>query len=119
MDAILLAATDDRALGEAFIVNDGASTWGEFYGAYARMAGKKGVSSIPLWAAKVWVRYRNLAAALRGEPYRIHPNGLGFLVARAVYRQTHLEQTLGHHSRVNLEEGLRRTEAWLRETGLL
>jgi nucleoside-diphosphate-sugar epimerase len=119
VDAILLAAEDDRALGEAFIVNDGAATWGDFFGALARMAGKNGIPSLPLWAGKLWVRYRNLVAAVRGENFRVHPNALGFLVATAVYRQTHIEEKLGHRSRVNLEEGLRRTEAWLRETGLL
>jgi nucleoside-diphosphate-sugar epimerase len=119
VDAILLAAEDDRALGEAFIVNDGATTWRRYFDAYARMAGKESVPSIPLWAAKLWVHYRNLVAGLRGEPYRIHPNGLGFLVSTAVFRQTHIEQTLGHRSRVDLEEGLRRTEAWCRQVGLI
>jgi nucleoside-diphosphate-sugar epimerase len=118
-DAILLAAQDDRALGQAFIVNDGATTWREYFGAYARMAGKEGVPSLPLWAARVWVHYRNFLAAVRREPYRIQPNGLGFFVATAVFRQTHLEETLGHRSRISLQEGLGRTEAWLRETGLL
>ncbi|MBZ5561430.1 MAG: NAD-dependent epimerase/dehydratase family protein [Acidobacteriia bacterium] len=119
VDAILLAAEDERALGEAFIVNDGASTWREYFDAYARMAGKKKVPSIPLWAARFWVRYRNLRAVLRHEPYRIHPNGLGFLVSKAIFDQTHIERTLGHRSRVTLEEGLRRTESWCREVGLL
>lgn len=119
VDAILLAAENDRAVGEAFIVNDGATTWREFFGTYARMAGKRDIPSIPLWSAKLWVRFRNLLAALRGEPFRVHPNALGFLIATAVYRQTNLEQKLGHRSRIGLEEGLRRTEAWFRETGLL
>jgi nucleoside-diphosphate-sugar epimerase len=119
VDAILAAAEDDRAIGEAFIVNDGATTWREFYGAYARMAGKNNIRSVPLWAAKLWVHYRNLAAAWRGETNRVPPNTLGFLVGRAVYKQSHIEEKLGHRSRVGLEEGMRRTEAWFRETGLL
>jgi nucleoside-diphosphate-sugar epimerase len=119
VDAILLATEDDKALGEAFIVSDGASTWREYFDAYARMAGKPSARSMPLWMAKIWVRYRNLRSALRREPYRIHPNALGFLGAKAVFRQTHIEQTLGHHSRIGLEEGLRRTEAWCRQVGLL
>ena len=119
VDAILLAAEDDRALGEAFIVNDGVTTWRRYCDAYAHMAGSKPVPSIPLWRAKLWLHYRNLLAALRGEAYRIPPNGLGFLVTRAVFRQTHIEQTLGHRSRVNMEEGLQRTEAWCRQVGLL
>ncbi len=119
VDAILLVAEDDGAVGEAFIVNDGATTWRYFFDALARMAEKNTIRSIPLWAGRLWVHYRNLLAALRGETYRVHPNALGFLVARAVYRQTRLEEILGHHSRVDLQEGLRRTEAWFRETGLL
>jgi nucleoside-diphosphate-sugar epimerase len=119
VDAILLVAEDDRAAGEAFIVNDGATTWREFYGAYARMAGKNSIRSVPLWAAKLWVLYRNLAAAWRSETTRVPPNALGFLVGSAVYKQSHIEEKLGFQSRVRLEEGMRRTEAWFRETGLL
>jgi len=119
VDAILLTAEDDRALGETFIVNDGVTTWRQFYDAYARMAGRKPVPSVPLWQARLWVHYRNLLAAVRRETYRIPPNGLGFLTTTAVFRQTHIEETLGFRSRVSLEEGLRRTEAWCRQVGLL
>lgn len=51
VDAILLAAEDDRAIGQAFIVSDGATTWREYFGAYARMAEKGGIPSVPLWMA--------------------------------------------------------------------
>jgi len=119
VDAIILAAEDERAVGEAFLVNDGATTWKEYFGAYARMAGKNGISSVPLWAAKLWVHYRNLVAAFKGETTRVPANTLGFLVGTAIYRQSHIESRLGHRSRVSLEEGLRRTQAWFRETGLL
>lgn len=119
VDAILLASEDDNALGEAFIVNDGATTWREFFGAYARMAEKKSIPSVPLWAAKLWVHYRNFLAALKGESTRVPANTLGFLAGSAVYCQTHIQEKLGHRSRISLGEGLRRTEAWFRETGLL
>jgi nucleoside-diphosphate-sugar epimerase len=100
-------------------VNDGVSTWREFFGAYARMTGRDGLPSLPLWAARLWVRYRNAVAALRGESTRVPANAMGFLAGNAVFRQSHLEAQLGHRSRVSLEEGLRRTEAWFREAGLL
>lgn len=119
VDAIVLAVEDEGAVGEAFIVNDGAISWHEFFGAYARMVGKDGIPSVPLWAAKLWLHYRNLVAAWRGETTRVPPNALRFLVGSAVYKQSHIEQRLGHRSRINLEEGMRRTEAWFRETGLL
>ncbi|MBI1940391.1 MAG: NAD-dependent epimerase/dehydratase family protein [Acidobacteria bacterium] len=119
VDAIFLAVEDERAVGEAFIVNDGATTWQHFFGAYARMAGKDRIPSVPLWAARLWVHYRNLVAVIRRESSRVPPNALAFLIGSPVYRQTRIERTLGHRSRVNLEEGFRRTEAWFRETGLL
>ena len=119
VDAILLAAEDERAPGEAFIVSDGATTWRNYFGAYAQMAGKNHIPSVPLWAARLWVHYRNFLAAVKGESIRVPQNSLGFLVGTATYRQSHIEDRLGHRSRVNLEEGLHRTEAWLRQTGLL
>ena len=119
VDAILLAAGHERAPGQAFSVNDGVTTWRDYFGAYAHMAGKIGIPSFPLWVARLWVRGRNVLAAIRGETARVPPNALAFLVGSPVYRQTHIEQTLGHRSRVDLPEGLRRTEAWFRETGLL
>jgi nucleoside-diphosphate-sugar epimerase len=119
VDAILAGVEDHRAVGDSFIVNDGATTWREFYSAYARMAGKNRIRSVPLWVAKLWVHYRNLAAAWRGETTRVPPNALGFLVGSAVYNQSHLEEKLGFRSRVSLKEGMRRTEAWFRAAGLL
>lgn len=123
VDAILLVVEDEQSVGEVFIVNDGATTWREFFGAYARMLGPTDgttrIPSVPLWVARLWVHYRNFLAALRGETTRVPPNALGFLVGSAVYLQTHIEEKLGHGSRINLAEGLQRTEAWFRETGLL
>ncbi len=119
-DAALLALRNDKAAGDAFIVNDGAVTWCEFMTCYAHMAGLDGkLPSVSLGRAKMWARYRNLMAALKREPVRVPAEALGFMVGRAVYRQTHIEEALGHRSRVDLAEGMKRTEAWFRETGLL
>ncbi len=120
VDAVVLALQSDTAASDAFIVNDGAVTCCEFYKAYARMAGiTKKLSSVSLLGAKVWVRYRNLVAAVKRESSRVPTEAVGFLASRAVYRQTHIEETLGHHPRIDLREGMRRTEAWFHETGLL
>ena len=59
VDAILLAAEDDRALGQAFIVNDGVTTWREFFSYYARLAGRE-LPSVPLAAAKLFLLARNM-----------------------------------------------------------
>ncbi|HEY6293287.1 MAG TPA: NAD-dependent epimerase/dehydratase family protein [Terriglobia bacterium] len=118
VDAILLAAADDRALGQAFIVNDGATSWREFFSAYARLAGRDKLPSVPLGVAKLVLLGRNLMGRFKGRsPTSLR--ALAFLTGSAVFRETRLEQTLGYHPKINLEEGMRRTEAWFRETGLL
>ena len=119
VDAILIAAEHERAAGEAFIVNDGATTWRDYFGAYARMTEKNHIPSVPLWAARVWVHYRNFVAAVKRESMRVPQNSLGFLVGTAVYRQSQIENRLGHRSRISLEDGLQRTEAWLQTAGFL
>ncbi len=118
VDAILLAAADDRALGDAFIVSDGATTWREFFSAYEKMAGKKGTRSIPLPAAKAGLAVRNLIYRFKHKS-PIALRAVSFVSGSAVFSQAHIEQKLGFRTQVNLEEGMRRTEAWFRETGLV
>jgi nucleoside-diphosphate-sugar epimerase len=118
VDAILLACEDDRALGQAFIVNDGATTWRDFFGVYAKLAGRPNMPSVPLGVAKLFLTGRNLAYRLKHRsPTALR--ALNFLAGSAVYRETHIEQTLGYRPKIGLDEGLRRTELWFRETGLL
>ncbi|PYV19200.1 MAG: hypothetical protein DMG21_02305 [Acidobacteria bacterium] len=120
VDAVILALESDKAAGDAFIVNDGAVTWCEFFMAFARMAGvTKRLPSISMRTAKIWARYRNLIAAIKRESSRVPAEALGFMAAQAVYRETHIEEALGYRPRVDLREGMGRTEAWFHETGLL
>jgi len=118
VDAILLVAADDRALGDAFIVNDGTTTWREFFAAYEKMAGQKGMRSVSLPVAKAGLAARNLMSRLKHKSPTAQ-RAMNFMTGSAVFSEAHIEQKLGHHTRVPLEEGLRRTEAWFRETGLL
>lgn len=118
VDAILLASADDRALGEAFIVNDGATTWREFFSVYEKMAGQRGMRSVPLSLAKTGLAAWNLIYRFKHKS-PIALRAINFVSGSAVFSQAHIEQTLGHRARVNREEGMRRTEAWFRENGLL
>ncbi|HUI40838.1 MAG TPA: NAD-dependent epimerase/dehydratase family protein [Terriglobia bacterium] len=118
VDAVVLASGDDRALGEAFIVNDGSTTWREFFMAYARMAGRARMPSASLITAKLYLAGRNLMCRFNHKS-PVALRALNFVAGQAVFRETHLEKTLGYRPAVSLEEGLRRTEAWFRETGLL
>lgn len=118
VDAILLATEDDRALGQAFIVNDGVTTWREFFTYYARLAGRQKLPSVPLAAAKLFLLGRNMIYRFNKKS-PVSLRALSFMAGSAAFRATRLEQTLGYRPKVDLKEGMRLTEAWFRETGLL
>jgi len=49
----------------------------------------------------------------------VDPDDLIFLMRRAIYPDARAREVLGWQPRVTLEEGMARTEDWLREVGLL
>ena len=73
------------------------------------MLGKKGVRTAP---AAV------LRPLMRLTP-GVNADDLIFLMRRAVYPNARAREVLGWEPRVTLEEGMARTESWLREVGLL
>ena len=53
VDALVLAAKSDTALGRAYQITDGHPvTWREFFGSYAEMMGRKRIPSVPLWTGE-------------------------------------------------------------------
>jgi nucleoside-diphosphate-sugar epimerase len=81
----------------------------DFFDNYSRMLGKKGVRTAP--AAL-------LRPLMRLTP-GVDPDDLIFLMRRAIYPNARAREVLGWQPRVTLEEGMARTEDWLREVGLL
>jgi nucleoside-diphosphate-sugar epimerase len=115
IDGLLLVLTHPAALGEAFnLCDDRAVTYREFYMAYARMLGQESLPSLPIWVYKA---ARNPAVnavrrSLGRQPagpwswhFRFNPSQ--FSVAKA-------QRLLGYQPAVDFDEGMRRTETWLR-----
>jgi nucleoside-diphosphate-sugar epimerase len=110
VDCISRALTMPVAEGRVYTAWDGNPvTTKEFFDHYARMLGKSGVRTAP---ASV------LRPLMRLTP-GVHPDGLIFLQRHAVYPNTRARQELGWTPKVALEEGIRRTELWFREVGML
>jgi nucleoside-diphosphate-sugar epimerase len=120
VDGLLLALEHPAAAGEAFnLCDDRAVTYREFYMAYARMLGIERLPLLPVWAYRA-ARNPAVIAVRRamGKPvpglwswhFRFNPSQ--FSVAKA-------QRLLGYAPAVDFEEGMRRTEAWLRENGYL
>jgi nucleoside-diphosphate-sugar epimerase len=110
VDCIYRALTLPEADGGIFTAWDGNPvTAKQFFDRYAHMLGKKGVRTAP--------------AALLKLPMHltpgVDPSDLVFIMRRAVYPNARAREVLGWEPRVTLDEGMRRTESWLRETGRL
>ena len=110
VDCIYRALTRPEGEGGAFTAWDGRPvTAKELFDNYARMLGKKGVRTAPTAL---------LRPLMRLTP-GVDADDLQFLMRRAVYPNARAREVLGWEPRVTLEEGMRRTENWFREVGLL
>jgi nucleoside-diphosphate-sugar epimerase len=120
VDGLLLALTHPAALGEAFnLCDDRAVTYREFYMAYARMLGRESLPALPAWIYKAarnpaanWVR--RLVGKRPAGPWSWH-----FRFNPSQFSVTKAHRLLGYCPAVDFEEGMRRTEAWLLENGLI
>jgi nucleoside-diphosphate-sugar epimerase len=113
IDACLLAAECESAIGEAFTISDGDVPWREFFGRYAAMAGQR-ARSIPVALAWIGALLAEAAARLTRRPPSISRAQLGFITGRAKLSTAKAQRLLGWSPRFSLDEGLRRTETWLR-----
>jgi nucleoside-diphosphate-sugar epimerase len=118
VDAYLLAAQRDEAIGEAFTICDMDIPWREFYGRYAALAGKH-ARSIPMWLAWCGVFGAEIGAKIIRRPPTVSRALLGFVTGRCSYSTAKAKRLLGWSPRCSLDEGFRRTETWLREIKLI
>jgi nucleoside-diphosphate-sugar epimerase len=120
VDCILRALTYRPAAGQGFTAWDGdAVTAAEFFGYYARMLGGRPIRTAPTWLMKGIALPSELVARLTGRPPQVSRNAIEFVSRRAVYPNLRARQVLGWEPEVSLDEGMRRTEEWLRAEGLL
>ncbi len=114
IDGLILAATHPDAQGEAFNLVDQPLPWKEFFGYYGRMSGRK-PWGVPMWMAKTVLNYY-VRFSGRTEP----PDDLlKFYTNRSIYPISKARTMLAYEPKIDLNEGMKRTEVWLREAGLL
>lgn len=114
VDALILCATSDAAPGEAFNITAGTITWREFMGRYGDMLGKE-PKSIPLWLARTMAQLNRL-------PFLSLPIDVGFVemaTNRVDFCNDKARERLGWTPKVDLDEGMERTENWLRSQGMM
>ena len=104
----ILAAASDAGSGQVFTISDGVGIPNEeFFGHYARMLG---IDLPTMPAEQVRQRFADLGLGAETVDYFLRTGTYSIAKARTV---------LGYHPAVEIGEGMRRTEVWLRAQGLL
>lgn len=122
LDAIELAATSDAAPGQVITITDGVGvTCNDFFGHYARMLGKtrKFPWSAPTLAAVGLAALPEAAARIGGTNTDSTRANMRYLARPGTYSIAKARELLGYEPAVELEAGMRETETWLKEHGLL
>jgi nucleoside-diphosphate-sugar epimerase len=120
IDGILAAMRTRAAEGEVITLasGQGVST-GDYFGRIGAMIGRPRVRSAPDWALLALTGAQAAVDRLRGAPGEVNPNALRYLTRTGTYSIEKARALLGFEPRVSLDEGMGRSEEWLRSEGLL
>jgi nucleoside-diphosphate-sugar epimerase len=122
IDALLAAVHEPRAIGEAFDVTDGdnTSTWGEYLNALAKMANKQPIQSniskkTALFISKLMMAMYTI---FRIEPW-VTPMAVEIFTNHQTVSIEKAKACLGYIPKIDLTEGLKHVEHWLKIEGYI
>jgi nucleoside-diphosphate-sugar epimerase len=117
----VLAAGSSTAAGHIFSLTGGRGvTCEEYFSYHWRWAGKTGKPRS--YSTATVTRLAQLASVIRralGQKSEAGPEALALLSKPGTFSIEKARRTLGYEPKISLEEGMRRTEAWLYQTGRL
>lgn len=120
VDGVLLAIDEPRAAGQVYVLSDGVGvTTKEFFRYYFQMIDKRGPICLPTPVALALARLNEIAYRFRSATTEVNPATIRYMTRRGTYSIDKARRELGYEPQVNLAEGMARTEAWLREEGLI
>lgn len=120
VDGLLCCGEHPAAVGEGFNFTDGAPVpWRDFFGAYAAMLGVKRLPSVPYPLAWLGACLVEGVAWVWGKPSLLNRRVIRALRSNNSFSIRKAGQLLGWQPRINLAEGMRHTEVWLRAHGYL
>ncbi len=120
VSGIMLAAEKDEGIGQIFILGgEKAVTCETFFGHYYRMLGKGNPRVMSTSSAVTIAEIGRVIFKLLGKQTELGRGAMEMLSKKNTVSNEKAHRLLGWHPQVNLEEGMRRTEVWLRERKII
>lgn len=120
VSGLVLAADRAEAAGQVFTLSGGVGVETRvFFGHYYRMLGRRGPVVMPTAAALALATAAAGLNRVRGADDETNPTAVRYLCRTGTYSIEKARAVLGYEPVVDLDEGMRRTEAWLRDVGAL
>ena len=120
IDGLILCATVDAAVGEPINLTDGEPVpWRDFFGAYGQMLKIDSFPSAPYALAWLIGLYNEVKAGLQGKKASLNRGAVNALRSDNSFSNHKARALLGWEPKVDLNEGMKLTEAWLRRQGYL
>ena len=121
VDGLVLAAGREEGAGQIFTLAAGTGvTCAEFFGHHWRWLGKRGsIPSVPGNIAVGLAEAGGRLARLMGRSTELGRGAIGLMSRRGTYSIDKARRLLGFEPKVDLAEGMRRSEAWARAADLL
>lgn len=120
VSGVVLALRAPEAAGQVFtIAGPRGVRSDEYFGHLYRMLGRRGPLGIPTGPAVALAHAADRLNRLRGARSDVNAISMRYLARRGTYSIEKARTVLGYEPAVDLDEGMRRTEAWLREGGHL
>ncbi len=120
VEGLLLSATSARGAGQIFNISGGiAPTCEEFFGYHVRMAGSKPPRMLATTSALILAESARMLVQLFGGTTELGRGTIDMLSRKAGYSIEKADKLVGYQPKVSLEEGMRRTEQWARDKGLV
>ncbi|MFN8114294.1 MAG: NAD-dependent epimerase/dehydratase family protein [Solirubrobacterales bacterium] len=117
---VLAAARSDAAAGQVLTISGGIGiSCNEFFGHYARMLGKPPARRVPTKVAMLLAAIPETAAWLTGSTTELRRSSVLYMTRTGTYSIAKARRVLGWEPAVDVAEGMRRTEEWLRVSGHL
>jgi nucleoside-diphosphate-sugar epimerase len=117
VDGVVLAARSAEAEGQVFTLSDGVGVpCREFFAPYAELVGRKLITVPTPLAIGLSAVIQQLARFTEGDN-DINPASVRYMLRNGTYSNVKARRVLRWEPRVGVEQGLRRTVAWLREQG--